>query len=359
MMEEILRIIRNSARGYGGGAQSVLSAQASSEQTDWEPLERELVGQGISIDYVQGHRDDITVLLSEVVLDEGLTNEDIWPDDSASQIPGQPCQSEITTRERRNQESSILDHAATSEQRSLSISARDDILAGATKEEIKQATVRLKNWGLDLEKIGARDNSSKRRPFKKLFSSTDTYTGAHSLCHAAWQGHELALRLIIQKGVDVNGLDTNMSAIAWAIDGKADDMQTVSIIKLILQSGGDLSRATRKDKDIYPVICKAVQRKKISVVEFLLDEGVDVNQTGSKYDPSALPLAIRDLNRPLVELLLDRGAEVNCSYYTTVVARFISITPLQELGLVSRKLEKDPPELQEIRRLLESAGAKL
>lgn len=63
MMAEVLRILRNMARGHGAGANSLLSAQASSEMDDgWGVLGRELQSEGIPMGFVQSHMDDIMTL---------------------------------------------------------------------------------------------------------------------------------------------------------------------------------------------------------------------------------------------------------------------------------------------------------
>jgi len=62
-MVEILRILHNSARGHGLGARSLLDAQASSGRDEqWGRVEIELQSEGISLDYVQEHMDDIRTL---------------------------------------------------------------------------------------------------------------------------------------------------------------------------------------------------------------------------------------------------------------------------------------------------------
>lgn len=87
MMGEILAIVRELSKGHGIGAQSIISASGHGDDSEWKPLKLELLSEGIPIEYIQEHQNEISIMIHEVIEDEGLSGIDIiLPEDLALQV---------------------------------------------------------------------------------------------------------------------------------------------------------------------------------------------------------------------------------------------------------------------------------
>ncbi|KAF4624829.1 hypothetical protein G7Y89_g13343 [Cudoniella acicularis] len=322
MMGEILRILHRTARGYGIGAQSLLGTQASAlEGEGFGPLEAELVSEGIPIKYIRNHRDDIQTILDEVIEEEGLEEVDnILPDDSASQTtrPSPGASSRPNPRRPQTDSDQKSSHSFSVKQE-LPIRSKHFILGDASGKQIMDACRHLKKYGFDYDKADLKSNNKGR--------GTSRAEARAALCVAAFRCDELAVRCVIWKGiklkhpVDVNkGRDHSTTAIHEAIKGPAADEPTMSMIRLLLQFGGDVTQDEEigggtniwgmKEESVSNLY-QAAEVGKLSVVRFLLDEGALVNQVCGEDRGTALSAAARGLHHSIVKLLLEMGASVN------------------------------------------------
>ena len=125
----------------------------------------------------------------------------------------------------------------------------------------------------------------------------------HVLRFAANIGNLDAIRLLLNKGVDINSLDeSDGSALQIAILN-----EMVEVIWLLLDKGADVNIKGGK----YGCVLQAAAIKgSIKVIQLLLDKGADVNIKGGFYG-CALQAAASTGSIKVVQLLLDKGADVN------------------------------------------------
>jgi hypothetical protein len=320
-------------------------------------------------------KSDMWPLVDEVVDVEGLSVfGDIYPSDSASQV----APALIMTSQRPVQTALIPTMPSDvgmiqNPSSSPPIQAEDStlgLLGEASQEEIKAATTSIMNYGYDLNKVCAPKppipppppKVPKNKGLRFLKSLTvpkvsptpdprNEYS-AGALCAAARRCNLLAVRLIVQKGVDVNCTQDNKSAMLQAIESTCSDSETTKMLETLVQLGANVSLRVEVpgywngayDKFAYSPpsnLCAAVQAGKVDAVKFLLDQGVNIDEVGKEYHrdgsgSSALGTAARQLDEVLVELLLSRGASVNVGPPFYALPRFSSkrdfyiMTPLEE-----------------------------
>ena len=123
------------------------------------------------------------------------------------------------------------------------------------------------------------------------------------LRYAANIGNLDAIRLLLNKGVDINSMDES--------DGSALQIATlnemVEVIWLLLDKGADVNIKGGR----YGCALQAAAFKgSIKVIQLLLDKGADVNIKGGFYG-CALQAAASEGSIKVIQLLLDKGADVN------------------------------------------------
>jgi ankyrin repeat protein len=120
---------------------------------------------------------------------------------------------------------------------------------------------------------------------------------------AAEGGHQRVVKLLLDKGADVNaqGGDHGNALQAASVKGYEQ------VVKLLLDKGADVN-AQGGDYD------NALQAASVQgheqVVKLLLDKGADVNAQGGFYS-NALQAASIKGREQVVKLLLDKGADIN------------------------------------------------
>ena len=135
-----------------------------------------------------------------------------------------------------------------------------------------------------------------------VYQHTRRYSAA--LVGAAKSGHVKIVRLLMDKGVDVNATDgqyeTALMAAA-ALRGNVECMQ------LLLDRGADVNALGGK----YGTALQATaHRGNVKCIQLLLDRGADVNALGGEYG-TALQAAACGGHFGFIQLLLDQGADVN------------------------------------------------
>jgi ankyrin repeat protein len=106
------------------------------------------------------------------------------------------------------------------------------------------------------------------------------------------------VQLLIDKGVDVNVKASGMTPIGEAIGNENKE-----IIELLIDSGVNVNA---KDDRGNTILHQAAYRGSQKIVEFLIAKGADIN-IGGNY---LLAFAVSSSNKELVELLVDRGLNI-------------------------------------------------
>jgi len=276
--------------------------------------------------------------VDEVIEVEGLSVfDDIRPGDSASQVAGPAMSSDHSTGGVQSSLSNDPDPAARLPQLSLPRGS-DTILGGASREEIKAATISIMNYGYKPEKLSPLDIPVQevKSPFIKLRDTvTRTRTNktaqtlaehreyqAGALCAAAIRGNLLAVRLILQKGVNVNALSNRETAINKVIRSNCTDAETTAMIELLVQFGGDVHYWSRQGPNLF----SAVSHGKVKVAECLLNQGVNIDEMAID-STTALFKAAAKSNKQLVDLLLKRGALAGADQITAQILKVTRDTP--------------------------------
>jgi truncated hemoglobin YjbI len=153
----------------------------------------------------------------------------------------------------------------------------------------------------------------------------DDYQEVTLLAHAVCGGSSGCVRLLVDRGAEVRRHSGKLLYLAVTAD-RAD------LVALLIDHGADVSRvdsmgrlddANRPVADLLhahgkrpptwmlPYACRAdVSRNELHRVRVLLDYGADVSDRG-RYGRTALHYAVRGGKLPLIELLLERGADPN------------------------------------------------
>jgi hypothetical protein len=126
----------------------------------------------------------------------------------------------------------------------------------------------------------------------------------HTLLYlAAEHGHQRMVKLLLDKGADVNAQGGDYgNALQAASKGGREQ-----IVKLLLDKGADVNAQGRRYGNALQAASKGGHEQ---VVKLLLDKGADVNAQGGVYG-NALQAASQGGHEAVVKLLLDRGAQFN------------------------------------------------
>ncbi|KAF7980533.1 hypothetical protein HWV62_37665 [Athelia sp. TMB] len=116
------------------------------------------------------------------------------------------------------------------------------------------------------------------------------------------KGIETTLRLLLERGADINPLDdTGRSALCYA-SGRGDE----PVMRLLLEHGAEVN----PQGECESALLEAAANNHETIARLLLQHGADVNaQDGHRR--TALWHASRDGYEPIVQLLLEHGADVN------------------------------------------------
>ncbi len=128
--------------------------------------------------------------------------------------------------------------------------------------------------------------------------------GASEVADAAMAGDRAAVRRLLQQGADVNAPQIDgTTALHWTV--RADDHETAA---LLIRAGAALSTANRAGSTPMRL---ATLNGSASMIERLLDAGVDPNAELSPDGDTALMMAARTGRPDAIRVLLARGAEVD------------------------------------------------
>jgi ankyrin repeat protein len=141
--------------------------------------------------------------------------------------------------------------------------------------------------------------------------SRDGY-GRTPLSWAAEKGHEAVVRLLVEKGADLESRDSydGRTPLSWAAEKGHE-----AVVKLLLGKGAELEA-----KDKYygrTPLWRAAVNGHEAVVKLLLEKGAELKAKDEHYGRTPLWRAAVNGHEAVVKLLLEKGADVNAQggYY--------------------------------------------
>jgi ankyrin repeat protein/truncated hemoglobin YjbI len=189
----------------------------------------------------------------------------------------------------------------------------------------------------------------------------DDFQEVSPLCHAVCGGNIEAVRLLLERGAEVNRHSGKLLTLAVV-------MNRVDLVTLLIQRGADVQRTRflgrlddrerpvadllighgkRVPDSMLPHACRPdVSTNELHRVTVLLDYGASVDDRG-RFGLTALHYAVRGGKIPLIQLLLERGARVDA-------LDECGLTPL--LHLAKTRSKADPIPVMEV---LAANGANL
>ena len=191
-----------------------------------------------------------------------------------------------------------------------------DTALGAAAYKGEQATVKLLlDRGADISAVGGNYGTalgaaafstgnasvfSENMP-RHSFTQSDVWIRYHRL--EDLQRYKPIVELLLDRGADINAVGGNygtaLGAAAFSGNG--------AIVGLLLERGADINAV---GGDYGTALGAAAYHRQEEVVRLLLDRGADINAVGSDYG-TALGAAAFCGNEAGVRLLLDRGADIN------------------------------------------------
>jgi ankyrin repeat protein len=124
-----------------------------------------------------------------------------------------------------------------------------------------------------------------------------------SLCEASYNGHEDIVKLLLEKGAEVNN-SWNLGENALM---KAARRNFPKVVKLLCNSGADLEKSDSKGNT---ALQYAAYEGSLDVVKLLLEYGANI-ETRNNLNWSSLMQAVLMGHLDVVELLLENKCEVN------------------------------------------------
>jgi hypothetical protein len=125
-------------------------------------------------------------------------------------------------------------------------------------------------------------------------------SGKTMLSWASLQGHTQIVKLLLDKGADVNAQGGYMGNALQAASGEGHEQ----VVKLLLDKGADVNAQGGNYDNALQAASEGGHEQ---VIKLLLDKNVDVNTQGGHYG-NALQAASRIGHEQVVKLLLDKGA---------------------------------------------------
>lgn len=153
---------------------------------------------------------------------------------------------------------------------------------------------------------------------------------AERLRRAAFEGQADTMKLVLNKGADVNTkMADNWTALMWAANrGHLD------VVKLLLDNRADINAKTENGST---ALTLAALYGHTEVVKLLLGRGADIN-VKTRSGATALILAAAEGHEAVVRLLLDKGADVKAKTIHSDTA--LTLAKGEEIKMLLRDAER-------------------
>ncbi|KAJ5152754.1 uncharacterized protein N7482_009232 [Penicillium canariense] len=127
-------------------------------------------------------------------------------------------------------------------------------------------------------------------------------SGRTALSWAAEKGHENIVRLLLEKGVDIEARDIlDRTPLLWAIKERHEN-----IVKLLLEKGAELEARNFPGRN---PLSLAAEKGYENIVKLLLEKGADI-EARDILDRTLLLWAVEEQHENIVKLLLEKGADI-------------------------------------------------
>ena len=165
---------------------------------------------------------------------------------------------------------------------------------------------------LTLETAAMLGDTERVREFLK--KGIDGQDNGQALVWASRQGHLQVVKLLLDRGADVNAKGELGRTALMEASGRETELMEASesghleIVKFLLAKGADVN--AQKDLGRWTALMSAAAGGNVEIVQALLDKGADIN---AKNYQGWTPLmwASEEGHLQAVKLLLDKGADVN------------------------------------------------
>jgi hypothetical protein len=133
-------------------------------------------------------------------------------------------------------------------------------------------------------------------------NSKDSY-GRTPLSYAAENGHEAVVKLLLEKGAELETKDKDygQTPLSWAAENGHE-----AVVKLLLEKGAELE--TKSNNGRTP-LSWAAARGHEAVVKLLLEKGAELETKDKDYGQTPLSWAAARGHEAVVKLLLEKGAK--------------------------------------------------
>jgi hypothetical protein len=138
----------------------------------------------------------------------------------------------------------------------------------------------------------------------------DNYGGTLLLI-AAMNGHEGTVRLLLEKGADVDARDhDDYTALLLTVESRRAD-----IVKLLLEKGANVNAMDTQWRQTSQ--SRAAANGHEDIIKLLLEKGANVNAIDSLWRQTPLSRAAANGHEDIVKLLLEKGADVDARGYNS------------------------------------------